>query len=472
MLGSLCYSYHMKKIFLTAGEDIIARNILQTDFWRVFTEENKDNAIVLLVRKDKEAHFADVFAGHNVQVIGFEHLPFSRTEKILFSLARSAIKNHTNLWSKMRSYERGDSGLFVTYLKRLYTFIFGGSDGYKKLLRFLILKTKSDKATSKLFDEYKPDVVVALSMTNFEFDVPIAKEAKRRGVKIIGMVRSWDNFSSHGLLRVVPDVLFLQNKFLKKMAFKYQAIDEKMIFDTSVGLPHYDAYKNFDEYLIPKEEFFKMYNLDVSKKLIVYGAMGDFLFPHEPELVDVFEEIIGEGLVSEPAQVFFRIHPKFPNALDKVKNAKHVLADLSPSYLDEGGEDKKLDSKSIFINTLVYADVVISGASTIAIDATVLNKPIICIGFDGTTRESDTGYWPSVKRFYDTYTHFEALMDTGAIKLARTKEELAEQINEYIATPVVDVEKRKKVLDMFVEPFDGHAGERVAKQISKEIKKV
>lgn len=461
----------MKKIFLTVGEDIIARNILQTNFWSVFIKENKDNKIVLLVHKDKQKHFEEIFGDKNVQVEGFEHAPFSKTEKIFFSLARSAIKNHTNLWSKMRSYDRGDSGVFTTYLKRLHTFIFGGNNGYKKLLRFLILKTKPDNITYELFNRHKPDVVVALSMTNFEFDVPIAKEAKRRGVKIVGMVRSWDNFSSHGLLRVVPDVLFLQNKFLKEMAIKYQAIDEKEIPITLVGLPHYDAYHSPEKFLISREEFFKMYNLDISKKLIVYGAMGDFLFPQEAELANIFEEIVEKKLVKEKAQIFFRVHPKFPNALNKIKQMKHVLADLSPSYIDQSGRQTKLDSKSIFINTLVHADVVISGASTVVIDAIVLNKPIICVGFDGSTPNKDVGYWTSVKRFYDTYTHFEALMATGAIKLAKDKNELAEQINRYFANPAVDSKKRKRVLDIFVEPFDGHAGERVAQQISKEIKK-
>lgn len=459
----------MKKVFLTVGEDIIARNILQTAFWSRFLDLNKENKITLLVHKDKQAHFTELFSADNVVVEGYEHAPFSKMERMLFSLARSAIKSNTNLWSKMRSYERGHTSLLMTYVKRLHTFLFGSSNIYKKLLRALILRTKPDQATKELFDRHCPDTVVCLSLTNFEFDVPVAKEAKRRGIKIVGMVRSWDNFSSHGLLRVEPDVLLLQNQFLKDMAAEHQVITEKRIPITIVGVPHYDVYKNPESLLVSREEFFKMYDLDPTKKLIVYGAMGDFLFPHEAELVDVFEEVIEDGLINEPSQVFFRIHPKFPNALEHIKGKKHVSAHVNTAYVDQKGGEAKLDSTSILINTLVHADVVTTGASTIAIDATVLKKPVICVGFDGLTSERDAGYWPSVRRFYDTYTHFEALMGTGAIKLAQDKKELAMQINECFKAPKVDMIRQQRVLGLFVEPFDGQAGQRVAEAISREV---
>ena len=477
----------MRTVFITIDDPAALKNIFGTKAWSKFLRSSADARLVLLTRPGKKEEHEKFFAAPNITVEALNPAFGSCLALIAASLARSGIKTHTNLWSKMRSYERGDSSFLATIFKRAYTFLLGGSSLNKIFLRRAFLGLPPAKATASHFEKYQPSLLFAVSLTNIDFDVPIAVEAKRRGVRIVGLVRSWDNFSSHGLTRVVPDRLILQNKFLKEMAERHQAITEKDVPIDIIGLPHYDIYAGFEKMFESRESFFRRMGLDSSKKLILYGAMGDFLFPNECGVADVFEELIESRAIRESSQVLFRAHPKFNSPLERIKGMKHVKPDKDASNITG-------DFMKHLVNSIYHSDLVVAGASTIVIDAVMVGKPVICIGFDpvrsqmpqasavlpkaeqtsngvgGTTKK--VSYWTSVKRFYDSYTHFEALMETGRMPLANTKEELTRLINEAFGRKSYEGELRQKVIDLFVAPFDGQASERLARIFTEELRRI
>lgn len=149
-----------------------------------------------------------------------------------------------------------------------------------------------------------------------------------------------------------------------------------------------------------------------------------------------------------------------------------MVFDTEGKYINTEKTDTSENENIHLAASIYYSDVVVTGASTIAIDAAVLDKPIVCIGFDGKTPLKDVDYWESVERFYDLYTHFEELMDANGVKLAKKQNDLAKYINEYIESPQLEAEGRKKIIERFVAPFDGKASVRLARLVSKEISKI
>ncbi len=463
----------METVFITLGNKFVARNIFSTKFWPIFIQRWGGKVKIVLLVPNREADFYKKhFTSPQIILEPVEPRFRSRFAGMVTSLARSAVKNHTNLWSKMRSYERGESSFAVTLFKRVHTLILGGMNWYKRLLRFLILRIRPAAKLADLYEKYQPRLLIETSVTDFDFDVPVAAEARRRGLRIIGITRSWDNFTSHGMLRVVPDKILVQNEFLREMAVKYQAISSKLI--EVVGIPHYDWYKELDRWLEPRERFFAKTGLDPQKKLILYGAMGDFLFPAEVGVADVFEKLIESGKVQE-AQVLFRAHPKFTSPLERMEVMRHVIPDRMAS---RRGDLISREEISHLINSLYHCDILVTGASTLAIDGVAFGKPVVCVGFDpaselparyGVGQGSKPSYWHSVRRFYDTYTHFEEFMKTGAARLARAPEELAEHVNAYFKNPRLDEEGRKRAVERFIAPFDGKSSERLEESISDHV---
>lgn len=456
-----------KTLFITLAETFIARNIFYTDFWNELTS-TPNLHVVLLVKEDTQNHYEKKLGRENVTVIGINPTYRNRLSRLVQELSRNTIDTHTNLWEKMRAHKEGSSNFFETYLKRVYTKIFGHITPFKHFLRFLMKKADTSQALKDIYDKWKPDAVFSTSITNFEFDVPIANEASKRNIRLMVMPRSWDNFTSHGLLKIQPDILSVQNRYLKEMAYKYQAISKDTPIKI-VGLPHYDIYKHTERMLLPRDEFFKSMGLDPNKKFAIYAAMGDYLFPHEGEVSAVLENIIEKGLVKEPLQIVFRAHPRFQSPLEKMKKLKHVMPDLVAKHIgkDMAGLDIDETETKHFINSLVHADVVITAGSTMAIDAISLGRPTICIAYDLNLKDID--YWHSVERFYDCYTHFEALIETKGVKVVRSDAELSDAINTYIDNPSHDKEKRQKLIDLMVAPFDGKSGSRLAAFVKNDL---
>jgi hypothetical protein len=461
----------MKTVLFTLGEDIVARNILESNFWTSFKDNNPNTRVVLLVQPDRTSYYENLFANDSgVSIEPFKRQKPKSLENFVMSLARSGINTHTNLWSKMRSYYRGDSSATATATKIAHQYTLANFNWYKKFLRRMILVIGQDDAAREIFLKHQPDLLCALSLTNYDFDVVIAREAKRRKIPIFGMVRSWDNLSSHGLLRVVPNLLVLQNEFLKDMALRHQAISEREVSLPVIGLPHYDAVLDPASWLLERSEFLHLINVNPSNKIITYGAMGSFLFIKEDEMPEIFDDMIASGVLGDNVTLIYRGHPKFQISGEKMKQFGNVVFDVAGAYLTDN--ELKLNPTTFFFNLIYHSDVIVTGGSTMAIDAAVLDKPTVCVAFDGRKEAERVNYWESVKRFYDLYTHFEKLLETAGVRLAYNEGELVKHIKEYLNDPSLDHPGRQAIVNLFVGPLDGKSGQRLASLLKDEIGKV
>mgnify|MGYP002632246594 CR=1 FL=1 len=454
-----------KTIFITISKDIMRRNILDTKFWPKVQHDNPEAKFILIVEDDKVDFFNDTYGTPNVSARGLQRFRKGRMWNLAKFGVRTALTSHSAKRYRMQAYELGEATLVSTLIKTfIYNFL-APNLWYKKFVRWFLMKFMKAPQIEKLFDDEKPDLVFAPSMIDNDFDIPVAAESKRRGVRVVGMVRSWDNMTSHSLLGTKPDRMLHQNKFLKSVAVgKYQEISEREHGPMDiVGLPHYDLYKDPTQHIMPKEEYFKEKGLDPNKKLIFVA--GSQLYRHGYILPVVFDNLIESGEIKSPAQVLFRPHPKpmFPMEKYKLETTKNIV-------LDKGSQSKvRFSDTQNFINALYHSDVVIGVSSTITIDSAVFGKPCVDINFDDPNTK--IGYWASVKRLFDTEDHYERVMELRDKRIATSPDELAQYINEYLADPSLGEEGRKAIMKEFVEPFDGNAGERLADIITKEIQK-
>lgn len=129
---------------------------------------------------------------------------------------------------------------------------------------------------------------------------------------------------------------------------------------------------------------------------------------------------------------------------------------------------KEMDNNSYLLNSIYHSELVVSGASTMVIDGVIMDKPVVCVAFDGE-KEGKVGYYESVRRFYDLYTHFEDLVEQNGCKIAYSKEQMVKCINLYLSNPTIDKEGREKIKESFAYKIDGHSGLRLAESILKEL---
>lgn len=453
-----------KTIMVVISKNIMRRNILETEFWPLLTEQMKDAHIVLVGEDGEEEMYVQKFAAANISITTVQRVHKSLWHKIVLFLVRTGTNTKGVRLYRRRSYTLGHASFLGTLLKEMIANTLASFSSYHHFVRFLYSRLSLDWVED-LFDKYEPDMVFTPSLIDISFDGLIGASAHRRGVKVVGMVRSWDNLAIHGLLPFVPDTFIFQNKFLKECATKLQSINLNKIKTEIVGLPHYDAYKFPEKFIKPRAEFLSENNLDANKKLILLGGF-DFYWS-EDVLPANLDKAISDGKLSESAQVIFRPHPSTPFKMEdyKIDKLKHTI--LNASFLDK---NTAFTDKDFFINLVYHCDVLINVASTLAIDGAVFDRPVICVNFDEAGRDLPT--WKQVGRLFDSFDHYEALMATGCATNPKSFDEMVDDINAYLKNPALHHENRQDAIDKFVAPFEGDSSKRLAEQIMTELDSV
>ena len=249
-----------------------------------------------------------------------------------------------------------------------------------------------------LFNKYKPDMVLATDMQDLRVqelcDTSLVREAKRRGIYSMGMGRSWDSMTTKGLLRTLPTKLVVQSVSIKDQAVRYHSVDSEQIVVT--GTLHYDKYV-LDE-RTSRETFFRELGFDPSKKLILLTIPSDIWTGNASlshYLLNIFSQLNDQIIVRFP--LFGKVD------IGDFKPAQTMVFD-NPYNSDRLEESRLSISDDDHLADLIYhSDVVVTGPSSIILDASIFNKPIVLIGFDG---EEARPYGQSMARYYDYEHHY------------------------------------------------------------------
>jgi hypothetical protein len=100
-----------------------------------------------------------------------------------------------------------------------------------------------------------------------------------------------------------------------------------------------------------------------------------------------------------------------------------------------------------------HSDVVVNSASTMTIDALVCATPAVCLDF---TLPPFEDFAPVLHNFYD-YEHYRPITRSGAMRFARSPEELVNRIRAYLADPELDSKERADLVRYMVGTNPGES---------------
>lgn len=416
-----------------------------TDFLRLISKEIR---IIIFVPDFKKNYFVKEFSGLNIVIEGIDDKLASKD--LFFRRLILAFTRTRTLYVKKRSKFHRDKNLAAFLSTVIPGILFGRFKSVIELIRFIDQLVLSSKTFASFFERYNPALIFATDIQN-ELDVRLIQEAKRRDVKTVGMVRSWDNLTSKGIIRAVPDKLLVHNEIIKREAMKYNFIQEENI--AIIGIPHYDYYLKAK--VEAREVFFKKNKFDPKKPLILFSPIGD-RYIHK----NVLDKEVLETLSLLDANILVRLPPCDVVNFEGLKDGKaRIVFDRTglgfEGYGVKANEISRADEERL-INSLYHCDLVVTGHSTMVVDASVFNKPIIIIYFN-----SKSGvYWESVRRYYDC-EYYRPILESGGIELAHNPEELLTLVDRYFKNPKLHSEGRKKIISEQVKFLDGRSARRL-----------
>lgn len=323
-----------------------------------------------------------------------------------------------------------------------------------------------------LFEKYQPGLVVA-STPGWRNDRYLLREAHARGIPTSSVIVGWDNSSSYSLPGAPVDWITCWSEIQKEELMRGSDWPPERI--NIGGIPSYDGYFR-KEWLLSREEYFRLHGLDPQRKLISY-ASSFITFSPNIQNVEALAELVSGDELAASSQLLVRLHPnhfmdvaRFAAEREQIRalatQHKHVHVvepvPLGGSLGYYSGED--MPEKS---SMMAYSDVFVTVYSTMVVEASVHERPVVsaCIdsqaGWPGkfTLPLSKIGDWPTHSRF----------RDSKAGRVAYTKNELRAAINFYLNDPQADMAERRRFIERECTFTDGSAGWRTGEYLLSRV---
>ena len=347
----------------------------------------------------------------------------------------------------------------------------------KYLVRMQNRFTPTPGLYTDLFDKYQPDMVIA-STPGWRMDRYLLRESARRGITNMTAIVGWDNSSSYNVSGADVQWATCWSELQKEELVKGSDWHPEHIHIG--GIPSYDGYFR-KQWLMPRDEYFKLHNLDPNRKLISYASSFVHFAPNFPN-IEALAKLVSSDTLAGPSQLLIRLHPSHFQDKPKIfaderaqvfeleKKYPHVHVvqpvALGGSLGYYGGED--MDEKS---SMMAYSDVLVTVYSTMLVETAVHDTPMIAATIDvpgGWNKPNkfslslkEIGDWPTHKRF----------RDARAGRVAKDEDELRDALNLYLKDRTVDSKERRKFIGDEITFTDATSGKRTAEFILTVLEK-
>ena len=142
----------------------------------------------------------------------------------------------------------------------------------------------TDQRIAELIAEQSPDAVLVTPLVDIGSDqVEYIKACRTLGLRSGLCVHSWDNLTNKGLIRIVPDRVFVWNDAQKREAITMHGAQPEQVIPT--GAPVYDQWFARRP-STTREEFCRKVGLAPDKPFLLYLCSSQFIAPDEAVFIE------------------------------------------------------------------------------------------------------------------------------------------------------------------------------------------
>jgi hypothetical protein len=345
---------------------------------------------------------------------------------------------------------------------------------FRTLSRAVESRVNRSKKVEELLRALRPDLLVLSTPFGLE-DTIYLLHARELGIPVVCQMLSWDNVTSKGTPLLMPDYFISWGPIMTDEIVEYYRFPRDKIYEC--GVPHFDIYHQQDQHT-PRDLLLQKVNLPVERPYIFYGMVAKLFCPNEIEILTWLADQVNKNAFAEPCSLVIRPHPQTISGyyassaadLEKLKTlvGPRVALDIPPVLSEQLPWDLPKSDMNHLASLLAGCAMCLNVSSTLCLDACMMGRPVIDIGFDGW---EDLPYERSARKGLD-YIHMAKLLALGGIRTARSFTELEDHINAYLGDPALDEQERIFSAVKECGPLDGQATERVVETLLKLLQRV
>ena len=304
---------------------------------------------------------------------------------------------------------------------------------------------------TRFLTEQRPDAVLASPVIEFaSSQVEYLKAARELGIRTGICVASWDNLTGKGLLRFVPDRVFVWNDIQRQELEDMHGISADRVVLT--GAQRFDDW--FDRRpSTTREEFAGKVGLDRAQPYVLYLCSSPFIAPTE---VDFVRRWLAALRVTLPnVGVLVRPHPQNAAQWREVD-----LGDPNAVVWPREGEQPDAgDARAGYFDSLAHSACIVGINTSGLLEAGIVGKAVLTVldpDFAGTQEGT-------------LHFHYLRWENGGLLHVARDLDEHAAQLARALAQGEEDTRQVRAFVGRFTRPhgLDQPAAPRVAQGIEE-----
>jgi hypothetical protein len=458
---------HRKHIVLVVPRGEAVRNFLYSETLRYLG----DHARVTLLTVIDDEEFNVRFQPHCDDIIHLKQQPGHKVINYLRLLTDTAHDRWIDSEvarnrSAIRDVEAETS---AAKLKRLVLKSAASTMANNRALQLLTsLENRADRLLSSreefvtLFERIKPDLVFNCSHIHGAAGELPLKVAHDLGIPTAGFIFSWDNLTSRSRIFVPYDYYLVWNELMREQLLStYPAVPSENVFIT--GTPQFDFHFR-SEFWLERDELCRRIGANPEQPMVLYTTGIDRHFPEEHRHVELVARLLDEMDLNPKPQLIVRMYVKGTSQEMKDLMKRGLPNVVFPPILWEPNWfTPKYEDLTVYTNLLRHIDLGINVASTVTLELMMHDKPVMNIGYDPPGSDLNPAF-----RFerHINFDHYRPIVESGAVMVARSPEDMREMIYRGLTNPSLDSDKRKRYLqEMLGSTLDGKSGERVAVQL-------
>jgi hypothetical protein len=304
-------------------------------------------------------------------------------------------------------------------------------------------RVPSDGRLERAVVAHAPDVIVVTPLlgrsNRNRRQTDTVKAARKLGIPIAAGVATWDHLTTKGVIKAVPDRLFVWNEIQRRDAAEFHRVPPERVLVTGAQL--FDGL--FER--LPRESreaFLARVGLD-SARYVLYVGSSPNIAPPELEIPFVrrwIEALHGSGDPRlEQMGVLVRPHPYSVEAWAAAGLGVHgaVIAPRTPPALPMTEQDEAL-----YFDSMHFSEAVVGINTTAMVESFVARRPVLTIRS------------PEFRETQQGTLHFGELVSAsgGALQSAATLDEHLAQLRAAVEAPVRCREDIDSFLRIFVRP--------------------
>lgn len=446
----------MKKIILVIPHYVFSSDLLQTEFIKNLADNHEVVVLSPIFLNNPPTNY---YQSPKIKYLYWdtEHNKFwtffTRVLRI------SLIREFDNLeYYKLRKLTKANLNWQRKILKKIGWLIPGKLVTTRAFTKIEGLLLPGSEKLKKIIEIHKPDLLLTCT-PGFS---PVESEAiivsRKNGIKTAAINSSWDNFTSNAVQFRHTDYLICWNEVMKSEAIKIHGYAEDRVFIS--GIYRFDHHFSHIAKNVSREEFLRQKGLNPKLKTIFLSTVPPNTYPPQYKVWRETLKISRNNQLVEPVNMFIRLHPndliERYQEFDGLPNVHIEWPGKLKPITSSGSHKIEMDSEDLdnLRNSLKHTDININFRSSLSLEATIYNKPIINIALEGyANRYNVDWYIPILK--------------SGGVRLVKTAEELKQTINNYLKNPELDSLGRKKIFEDYIGFTDGLSYKRSVEIINQ-----